>query len=78
MQKTKLTIRILRKLLDNVKRFAEEHNTTLTDLIEVYFRRLSSGQSIANAPIVSRLSGTLPMEVSIQDHKKYLEDDYTR
>jgi len=78
MQKTKLTVRVPRELLENVKRYAAEHSTTLTDLIEVYFRRLSSGQSIENAPIVSRLSGTLAMDVSIQDHKKHLEDKDTR
>ena len=68
MRKTKLTVRVPRELHENAKRFTAEHNTTLTDLIEVYFRRLSSGQSIENAPIVSRLSGRLAMDVSIQDH----------
>jgi hypothetical protein len=66
------------ELLESFKRYVAEHNSTLTDLNEVYFRCLSSGQSIVNASIVSRLSGTLVMDVSIQDHKKHLEDKYTR
>lgn len=34
MQKTKLTVRVPRELLESVKRYAAEQNTTLTGLIE--------------------------------------------
>ncbi|HTX90268.1 MAG TPA: DUF6364 family protein [Anaerolineales bacterium] len=65
MRKTKLTVRILRELLENVKRYATEHNTTLTSLIEAYLRRIPAGQSMANAPIVRRLSGSLTPDVTV-------------
>ena len=42
MQETKLTVRVPRELLENVKRYAAENNTTLTDLIEAYLRRIPS------------------------------------
>ena len=78
MQETKLTVRVPRELLENVKRYAAENNTTLTDLIEAYLRRIPAGQSMENAPIVRRLSGTLTQDVVIQDYKKHLEDKYVR
>jgi hypothetical protein len=78
MQETKLTVRVPRELLENVKRYAAENNTTLTDLIEAYLRRIPAGQSMENAPIVRRLSGTLTQDVMIQDYRKHLEDKYVR
>lgn len=78
MQETKLTVRIPRELLENIKRYAAENNTTLTDLIEAYLRRIPAGQSMENAPIVRRLSGTLTQDVTIQDYEKHLEDKYAR
>ena len=40
MQETKLTVRVPRDLLENIKRYAAQNNTTLTDLIEAYLRRI--------------------------------------
>lgn len=76
MQETKLTVRVPRDLLENTKRYAAQNNTTLTDLIEAYFRRIPSSQSLENAPIVRRLSGTLPQDVTIQDYRQHLEEKY--
>jgi len=76
MQETKLTVRVPRDLLENMKRYAAQNNTTLTDLIEAYFRRIPATQSLENAPIVRRLSGTLPLNVSLQDYRQHLEEKY--
>lgn len=76
MEETKLTVRVPRDLLDNVKRYAAEHNTTLTDLIEAYLRRIPAQKSLAEAPIVRRLSGALPQDVDLSDYKKHLEEKY--
>jgi len=78
MQETKLTVRVPRELLENVKRYAAENNTTLTDLIEAYLRRIPAGQSMENAPIVRRLSGSLTADVKIKDYEKHLEEKYAR
>jgi hypothetical protein len=78
MEETKLTVRVPRELLENVKRYAAENNTTLTDLIEAYLRRIPAGQSMENAPIVRRLSGSLTPDVNVQDYKKHLDDKYAR
>jgi len=42
--KTKLTVRVPRDLLDNAKRYASAHNTTLTELISQYLRRFPAEQ----------------------------------
>jgi post-segregation antitoxin (ccd killing protein) len=77
MQKTKLTVRVPRDLLENIKRYAAQNSTTLTSLIEAYLRRIPSQQSLENAPIVSRLSGILSQDVTIHDYKKHLEEKYS-
>ena len=76
MPETKLTVRVPRDLLENAKRYAAQNNTTLTNLIEAYLRRIPVQSALEDAPIVRRLSGTLSQEASIQDYKKHLEEKY--
>ena len=78
MEQTKLTVRVPRDLLENVKRYAAENNTTLTDLIEAYLRRIPAQEPWGDAPIVRRLSGILPKDVSLQDYREHLEEKYGR
>jgi hypothetical protein len=78
MQETKLTVRVPRDLLENIKRYAAQNNTTLTDLIEAYLRHIPAQEPLDNAPIVRRLSGTLSQVVSVQDYKKHLEEKYAQ
>jgi len=76
MEQTKLTVRVPRDLLENVKRYAAQNNTTLTDLIEAYLRRIPAQKSLKEAPIVRRLSGSLSPKVSVQDYHKHLDEKY--
>jgi len=76
MQETKLTVRVPRDLLENIKRYAAQNHTTLTNLIEAYLRRIPAQPALEDAPIVRRLSGTLSSEVDIQDYRKHLEEKY--
>ena len=76
MEQTKLTVRVPRELLENVKRYAAQNNTTLTDLIETYLRRIPTQEPLDDAPIVRRLSGILPKDVSTQDYREHLEEKY--
>jgi hypothetical protein len=79
MQETKLTIRLPRSLLDNVKKYARKHNTTLTSLISEYLRRVPAEEELLDqAPTVRRLSGTLSAGLSSEDYKKHLEEKYGR
>ena len=78
MSETKLTVRVPRDLLENVKRYAAKNNTTLTDLIEAYLRHIPAQEPFDHAPIVQRLSGTLSLDVSVENYKKHLEEKYAR
>jgi len=78
MQETKLTVRVPRDLLENVKRYAAKNNTTLTDLIEAYLRHIPAQEPFDHAPIVQRLSGILSQDISNQDYKKHLEEKYAK
>lgn len=77
VEETKLTIRVPRQLLEDAKRYARQHDTTLTRLISQYLRRVSmQGDPLADAPIVRGLSGTLSPSVSVEDYRKHLEEKY--
>jgi hypothetical protein len=78
MQETKLTVRVPRHLLENIKRYAAQNNTTLTALIEAYLRHIPAQEMLSDAPIVRRLSGTLSQDVTVQDYKQHLEDKYAK
>ena len=79
MQETKLTIRLPRILLENVKLYARQHNTTLTNLISEYLRRIPAQEELLNqAPTVKRLTGTLSAELTTEDYKTHLEEKYGR
>lgn len=78
MQETKLTVRVPRDLLENIKRYATQNNTTITNLIEAYLRSIPAQEPLDNAPIVLRLTGTMSPVVSIQDYKKHLEEKYAK
>ncbi len=79
MEETKLTVRIPRQVLEDAKRYAREHNTTVTRLVSHYLRQVSTaGHPLAEAPIVRRLSGTLPEDLTIHDYRRHLEAKYGR
>jgi hypothetical protein len=77
VEKTKLTIRVTRDLIEGAKRYASQNDTTLTRLISEYLRQLTAqSDPLADAPIVQRLSGTLSPEISADDYRQYLEEKY--
>jgi Family of unknown function (DUF6364) len=77
MEETKLTIRVPRRLLQEAKRYASANDTTLTRLVSEYLRRVTTqSDPLVDAPIVQRLSGTLPLEASPADYHEYIEEKY--
>ena len=77
MEQTKLTVRISRETLEEAKRFARRHGTTLTRLVVTHLEQLPGeedfGALLADAPITRRLAGTLAPEASIEEYREYLE-----
>jgi len=79
MEETKLTIRLPHLLLENAKRYARQHNTTLTNLISEYLRRIPAQEELLDqAPLVRRLTGTLSADLTPEDYKSHLEEKYGR
>lgn len=77
MEMTKLTVRIPQDVLDHAKGYAQEHDTSLSRLIAEYLRYLSLPDDLlSGAPTVRRLSGILPVEASVEDYRRYLDDKY--
>ena len=77
MERTKLTIRVDRDLLEQAKRYARENDTSLTRLVSTYLGRIvSRNDSLTEAPTVRRLSGILPPEASADDYGEYLAEKY--
>jgi hypothetical protein len=74
MDETKLTIRLDRATLENAKRYAREHGTSLTRLVVSHLERLGVGtEPDGEAPVTRRLTGVLPAEASLQDYRDHLE-----
>jgi hypothetical protein len=75
---TKLTVRVPKDALANAKRYAEDHNTTLTRLISTFLERFpfASSEILERAPTVRRLTGLLSQDISLGDYKIHLETKY--
>jgi hypothetical protein len=73
----KFTVRVPRKLLENAKRYAAAHDTTLTALISTYLERIPNElESLKDAPTVRQLTGLLSPDTSVDDYKRHIEDKY--
>jgi len=59
---TKLTLNINENVLEEAKLYAEIKNTSLSELVENYFRLLakSSSKTIKISPLVESLTGIIP------------------
>ena len=74
---TKLTVRVPKHLLINAKRYAQAHQTTLTELISAYLLQIPTEfEVLDHAPVVRRLTGLLSPDVAIEDYRKHLEEKY--
>ena len=79
MEKTKLTLRIEKPLIESAKQYAAEHNTTLSKLVADYLRRVISAGDLTEAtPVLHELSGILPADVSVGEYHQHLTEKYGR
>ena len=77
MNKTKFTVRVEPEALEAAKRYAGEHQTTVTNLVEEYFRSLRKVNEIRqDTPILNELMGSLRPDTSLDDYYTYLEKKY--
>lgn len=74
MKDQKLTIRISQNILDEAKRYAREHGTTLTRLVTAYLERLgTTSDRLDSAPLTRSLAGSLPVAASRSEYREHLE-----
>jgi hypothetical protein len=75
---TKLTVRVNGELIQSAKRYAKRRGISLSRLIENYLSVLAVKQdeSFTQTPILQRLTGILPEDVSIEDQHKHWEEKY--
>jgi hypothetical protein len=78
MEKTKLTLRIEKPVIEAAKDYAQHHNTTLSRLVAEFLRSLKITEVTPKTPILESLSGILPADVSLEEHQAYLEEKYAR
>jgi len=63
-ERRKLTVRLPQENLEFVKRYAAEHQLTVTDVLDRYLTRLREGaEGRLIHPEVERISGLVPSEV---------------
>ena len=74
MKEQKLTIRISQNVLDEARRYAREHGTSLTRLVTAYLERLgTTGDALDSAPITRSLTGSLPSTANRSEYREHLE-----
>lgn len=78
MEDSKLTVRVPKHLMENLKQYAVRNNTTITNLIESYLERIPISDTATETPIVQRISGTISPKANIEDYKRHLEDKYVK
>jgi hypothetical protein len=72
---TKLTLRLKKKVIDQAKKYANDHETSLSKLIENYLSAITNeSKSIENiSPLVLSLSGVIQMDGNEDTKVKYQE-----
>ena len=77
MEQTTLTIRLPSDLVKEAEQYAEQHETSLDQLITLYLHQLVAQEKLLDdAPTVRRISGILPADASKDDYHAYLDWKY--
>lgn len=72
-EKTKLTVRVDEKWVEAAKEYAREHNTSLSRLVSEFLRTIAKDQGgFDSGPVLKRLAGILPHDVSREEHREHL------
>ena len=71
MANTKLTLSLNKSIIEDAKVYAKRKNISLSQLIEIYLQKITSGGEIESepTPIVDELSGV----ISLSDEVNYKE-----
>jgi hypothetical protein len=75
IMETKLTLRLKKRVIDQAKKYANDHETSLSKLIENYLSAITNeSKSIENiSPLVLSLSGVFQMDGNEDTKEQYHE-----
>ena len=77
MDKTKFTTRVDRDAFEAAKQYAGHHSTTVSSLVEEFFRSLGKvDKMIPDTPILNELAGSLRTDTPLEDYHTYLDKKY--
>ena len=78
-EKKKLTLRVNARLIERVKTYAQKHNTSVSQLVEVFIRNLEDDEQTEHSPLVRQLTGILPPDIDIEAaYHDHLAEKYGR
>jgi len=78
-EKRKLTVRVDEKWIEAAKDYAREHNTSLSRLISEFLKTIAKDEEgFGRGPVLRRLAGILPADVSLDEHREQLAEKYGR
>jgi len=78
---TKLTLRLKKKVIDQAKRYADDHETSLSKLIENYLEAVTSASVEEDhiSPLVKSLSGIIQVQHNTdlkEEYRKHISEKY--
>lgn len=76
-EKKKLTLRLNKRLIEHAKRYAAQHNISVSELVETFFLHLEEKDETDHTSLVRQLTGVLPADVDAeQEYGRYLLKKY--
>jgi hypothetical protein len=76
-EKKKLTLRINAQLIEQAKQYAAQHDTSVSQLVEIFFQELNRQEKQdSTTPVLDKLLGILPEETGVDAYYDYLVDKY--
>jgi hypothetical protein len=73
---TKLTLRLVKKVIDRAKDYAQNHKISLSKMVESYLDSLTTKKNsndIEITPLVESLSGVVKLPVDYDYKKEYVD-----
>lgn len=74
--KKKLTLSVEEQVVERARRYSRKHNTSISQLVSTYLSQLDAPSDREVSPLVRRLRGILPKNVSIEDYRQHLEQKH--
>jgi len=70
---TKLTLRLKKRVIDQAKKYAADHETSLSKIIENYLAAITSESNEENeiSPLVKSLSGIIQLPADFNHNEQY-------